>query len=41
MGFPDLRIIVIDHPLGGIEPEEVLAKVAGAATSVSELMGVP
>lgn len=40
MGYPDLRIIVIEHPLGGIEPDEVLAKVPDAAASVSRLMGV-
>lgn len=39
MGFPDLRIIVIQHPLGGIDPSEVLAKVPDAATQVSTLMG--
>ena len=39
MGFPDLRIISIEHPLGGIEPEEVLRKVPDAAAAVSDLMG--
>jgi hypothetical protein len=29
MGFPDLRIVVIPHPLGGIPEEE--AKIKGAA----------
>ena len=40
MGYPDLRIVVIQHPLGGIEPAEVLAKVPDAAASVGKLMGV-
>lgn len=40
MGYPDLRIVVIEHPLGGIEPDEVLAKVPDAAAAVSSLMGV-
>lgn len=40
MGFPGLRIITIQHPLGGIDPEEVLAKVPDAASAVSMLMGV-
>lgn len=39
MGFPDLRIIVIPHPLGGIDPAEVIAKVPEAAAQVSKLMG--
>jgi hypothetical protein len=39
MGFPDLRIITIEHPLGGIDPEEVLKKVPDAASSVGSLMG--
>ena len=30
MGYPDLRIILIDHPLGGTKPDEALAKVEGA-----------
>lgn len=38
MGFPDLRIITIEHPLGGIEPAEVLEKVTGAAGQVSQIM---
>lgn len=38
MGFPELRIITIQHPLGGISPEEVLQKVPDASTAVSELM---
>jgi len=40
MGFPDLRMIVIPHPLGGIPPEEVLAKVPAAADAVGERFGV-
>ena len=39
MGFPDLRLIAIEHPLGGIEPDEVMAKVPGAAGQVGTLMG--
>ena len=40
MGYPDLRILVIQHPLGGIPPEEVLQKVPGAVSDVTQLMGV-
>ena len=40
MGYPDLRIVGIQHPLGGIDPDEVLANVPGAAAAVSSLMGV-
>lgn len=34
MGHPDLEVIVVSHPLGGIEPEEVRAKAAVAAQAV-------
>ena len=37
MGVPDLRIVTIPHPLGGIPPEEALAKVEGAAATVVQL----
>jgi len=40
MGFPDLRILVIQHPLGGIPPEEVLQKIPDAVDEVSELLGM-
>ncbi len=40
MGHPDLHIITIQHPLGGIEPDEVLLKVPGAVADVSSSMGV-
>ena len=37
MGFPDLRIFTITHPLGGVPESAALAKVEGAAASVAEL----
>ena len=40
MGYPALRLIVIPHPLGGIPPEEVLAKVPDAVSAVTGLMGM-
>lgn len=40
MGYPDLRILVIQHPLGGIPPEDVLQKVPGAVETVSQIAGV-
>ena len=40
MGYPDLRILVIQHPLGGIPPEEVMQKVPGAVAIVSQIAGV-
>lgn len=40
MGFPDLRILVVQHPLGGIPPEEVLQKIPDAVAGVSELLGM-
>jgi hypothetical protein len=40
MGYPGLRIIVIPHPLGGIPPEEALAKVPDAVSAVTDLMGI-
>jgi len=35
MGFPDLDLVVIEHPLGGIDPAEVRDKAAEAATTVA------
>ena len=40
MGYPDLRIIVIQHPLGGIPVEEVMQKIPGAVSDVSQFIGV-
>jgi len=39
MGMPDLAVVVIAHPLGGIEPDEVRKKAEGAVASVVELLG--
>jgi hypothetical protein len=37
LGVPDARIVVIEHPLGGIEAPLVLAR---AATIVEEVLGL-
>ena len=37
--MPDLAVVVIDHPLGGIEPDEVHKKAEGAVAAVVELLG--
>jgi hypothetical protein len=36
-GYPDLRIIVIPHPLGGIPKEAALAKAAAAVEAVARI----
>ena len=36
MGHPDLAIVLVEHPLGGIEPEEVREKAQIAATLIVE-----
>ena len=38
MGHPDLAVVVVPHPLGGIEPDEVLAKVEAAARAVVDVV---
>ncbi|MDH4144045.1 MAG: hypothetical protein OEY23_02635 [Acidimicrobiia bacterium] len=39
MGCPDLNVVVIEHPLGGIDPAEVKAKAVEAASLVAERLG--
>lgn len=39
MGMPDLAVVVIEHPLGGIEPEHVRDKARGALGDVVGLLG--
>ena len=39
MGHPDLAVVIVEHPLGGIEPEEVRAKAAVAAAAIVERFG--
>ncbi|MFN0091530.1 MAG: hypothetical protein ACKVWR_14880 [Acidimicrobiales bacterium] len=39
MGHPDLAVVVIDHPLGGIPHDEVLVKAKAAAAAVVERLG--
>jgi hypothetical protein len=34
MGFPDLRLLVVKHPLGGIPEAEAKAKGADAVESI-------
>ena len=38
MGMPELAVVTIEHPLGGIEPDEVRAKAALAVGKVIELL---
>ncbi len=38
MGFPNLRIFTITHPLGGVSEDLALAKVEGAAASVAGIL---
>ncbi len=38
MGFADLRIITIEHPLGGVRAEQALDKAEGAAETVSAMI---
>ena len=39
MGMPNLAVAVIEHPLGGIDPDEVVAKARGVLADVLELLG--
>ena len=36
MGHPDLAVVIVPHPLGGIEPDEVRARAAVAAAAIVE-----
>ena len=38
MGFAELRVITIEHPLGGVRAEQALEKVEGAAEAVSAMI---
>ena len=38
MGFSDLRVITIEHPLGGVPAEQALEKADRAAGAVSALI---
>ena len=40
MGYPKLRILLIQHPLGGTPAEEAVAKAVGAVDSVAALFDV-
>lgn len=37
LGLPDARVVVIEHPLGGIEEPAVLARAATITEQVLEL----
>ena len=39
MGHPDLAVVTVEHPLGGIEADEVRIKAAVAAQAIIELLG--
>ncbi len=34
MGHPDLAVVLVEHPLGGIEPDEVRRKAEVAAKAI-------
>ena len=38
-GMSDPRIVVIEHPLGGTEPEEIVRRAAAARDDVLALIG--
>jgi hypothetical protein len=38
-GMPDLRRVVIPHPLGGLAHDEVMTRAAGAVDEVVRLLG--
>ena len=38
MGFPDLALVLIDHPLGGIPVEQARAKAEAVAEAVAACM---
>ncbi len=39
-GLPDLRIVVVPHPLGGIPAEKALAKAEDAAKAIGAMFTV-
>ncbi|GMU80047.1 MAG: hypothetical protein AMXMBFR46_28350 [Acidimicrobiia bacterium] len=39
MGHPDLAVVIVEHPLGGIDPEEVKQKARVAARAIVERFG--
>ena len=38
-GMPDPRVVVIEHPLGGTEPDEIVRRAAAARADVLALLG--
>jgi hypothetical protein len=39
MGMPDLAVAVIEHPLGGIDADDVRSRARAAANVVLDLLG--
>jgi hypothetical protein len=39
MGRPDLRVVLVPHPIGGIPAEEAAAKAPAAAQAIPALFG--
>ena len=39
-GMPEARIVVIEHPLGGTEPDEIVRRAAAAGDAVLALVGL-
>lgn len=40
MGYPDLDVVVIEHPLGGIDPDEVRERATYATKLVAERLAM-
>jgi hypothetical protein len=38
MGYPNLRIVTIQHPLGGMPADEAILKAQDAANSIKEMI---
>ncbi len=39
MGHPDLAVVLVEHPLGGIDPDEVREKARLATDLIVERLG--
>ncbi len=37
MGYPDLRLVIVKHPLGGVPEEKALEKSAEAVEQIAEI----
>jgi hypothetical protein len=39
-GMPDPRVVVIEHPLGGTDPDEIIRRAGAARSKVLDLVGL-